>query len=379
MKAAWFSCDTTPGMTPGFDRIVEHAPDLVVSQGDTPYVAGAAGTLYGYTTGGAVATSSEADMLAMYRQYWAKPAAQRLLALRNNGTAVVWLPDDHEWTGDNWDHTITQANSPSGFGFTTQAEVNTHWHRANSAMATLLGESFDNPAYDAAGNTARPSAALTGGENPPTTNYPIKYFVRDYGTLCRVIFLDCLSYRSAVADTDNGSKRLLGAQQQAWLLARITEATAFNHIVVMSTKKLYGTAGGNENGDTAEKYTTERNTWLAAIQDTGRPVIWCSGDRHNPHVISASVAAGAAADIVDLCACPIGVDLNGVGRTCQSAGAQVDWIGSRHCYGLLTADATGLTAEIRSAQSGSVMYAARFAPGSNTPLYAQPNAMQRLP
>ena len=320
-------------------------------------------------------------MLDKYRQFWAKPAAAALLARRgSHGMEAYYQPDDHEWGGDNWDHSVTQANDATGIGAANQAEVNLHWKRGNDAHIEFLAETWDNPT-PAAGNTERPSDALTGGENPPAADYPIKYFYVDKtvlgGGLVRIIFVDCLSYRSPTAATDNASKVMLGSQQEAWLLARIAECASYQHVIVSSTKLLYNTQT-TFNGDTFGLYTTERQRMLAAIQATGVSVIWLSGDRHTMHVTDTRVSRGGVVDIIDICACPAGVLVNGVGRTFASPGTRLEFVGGKQGFGVLTFSAGGLTAELRSAFSSSVFWSASFAAGSNAPIYAAAPAIRRL-
>ena len=369
-KLAYASCDTTATRTPGWELIAAHSPRVLIAQGDTPYVNGASNNQYGYVTMPAfTATTTQAEALDKYRQFWAKPTAAALLARRGSGMLAYYQPDDHEWADDNWDH----SNGALGASFTTQALINTHWKRCNDAQAQFFAETWDNPVPDAAGNTDRPSNATAESQNPPTTDYPIKYFVRDFDQLgnvvagpshVRVIFLDCISYRSPTAATDNASKRMLGAQQEAWLEDVLTEAATVPYVLISSTKKLFRATSGDDNGDTFGTYTTERDRVLSMIATTGAKPIWLSGDRHTPHVMESRIASGGLCDLIDVCACPIGVPINGLGQTFPG----LSWKAHRVCFGLVTVDDT-LTVEIRDALSGSVLWGAQFAPRSNVPIY----------
>ena len=366
-RLAWASCELNADSTPGWTRIKEHAPKVFISQGDTPYC-----------NGPFTASTTQADALAFYQTYWNKRRLAELMALRSSGMLAYWQRDDHEWTGDNWDHTITRANQGNA-SFTTQAQVNTHWQRCADAQEQLLAERFDHPAWDRAGNTERPSQALTEGQNPPTTNYPITYFVRDFdasgnlgGTHCRVIFLDGISYKSSTTDADGAAKHWLGLQQEAWLQSVLAGASGFAHVIIASTKKLWR-SNGTDNSDTAGEYPTARNRVLGIIDASGVKPIWISGDKHVLHVCESRKAAGGFADIIDICACPIGAGLtNDLGLDFP----QEIWRDTlRNGYGLLTFGQR-LRAEIRHAVSGSVLWAAEFEAGSNTPIYAEPSAVR---
>lgn len=383
MKIAWASCDDAHAATPGWDLIRQHAPHLFISQGDTPYANAATNNLYGFGTMPAfTAGTTEAEALDKLRQHWKKPTADALLldiAARN--ARAVYQPDDHEWADDNWDHTSASL----GGSFTTQALVNTHWDRVNRAITTFMGERWHNPPPDASSNTQRPSGALGGGQSPSASLYPIRYFVQDFDlggaviqtavgptvpshsrALVRVIFLDCISYRSPNSATDDGGKVLLGSQQEAWLLAVLEASAAIPHVLISSTKKLWRASGGvSDNSDTFGDFTTERQRVLEAVQATGVRPIWISGDRHTLTVCETRVATGGVCDMIDITACPISVAVNGVGSTYP----ELIWKSSAHGYGLITADANGLTAEIRNALTGSVMWSASFSAGSNEPIY----------
>lgn len=392
MRIVWASCDDTNAATPGWHRVREHQPHLFISQGDTPYTNAATNNLYGFGTMPAfTASTTEAQALDKLRQLWKKPTADALLLdLAARGAQAIYQPDDHEWADDNWDHT----NAALGGSFTTQALVNTHWDRVNKALTTFMGERWNNPAPDAALNTQRPSGALGSGENPSASLYPIRYFVQDYdllgslirtavgptvpadaGAAVRVVFLDCISYRSPNAATDNSSKVLLGAQQEAWLLAVLAASAAIPHVLISSTKKLWrGSGGVSDNSDTFGNFTTERQRILSAIQAMGVRPIWLSGDRHTLTVCETRVATGSVCDMIDITACPIGVEVNGVGPTYP----ELIWKTSVQGYGLVAVDQAGLTAELREANTGSVLWTARFAPYSNAPIYTNSVTAIRL-
>lgn len=389
-KIAYASCDYMHNPSPGWRRLMQHSPNVFISQGDTPYSNGQATQLYGYTTPAFSAATTEAEALDKLRQHWKKPTCDALLLdMASRSAQCYYQPDDHEWADDNWDHTNTNL----GGSFTTQALVNTHWDRVNKAITTFMGERWNNPTINSAGNTARPSGSLGSGENPSALLYGIRYFVADYdingalvrtsigpsvastvGAYCRVIFTDCISYRSPEAATDNSGKVMFGAQQEAWFLATVAASSGIPFVLVSSTKKLWrGTGDVGDNSDTFGNYTTERQRILAAMQDTGVRAIWLSGDRHTPTVCETRVASGSIADMIDITACPISGIVNGVGTTYP----ELIWKSSNRAYGLLTIDST-LNVEIRNSFTGSVMWSATFNSYSNAPVYSAAPLAARL-
>lgn len=375
MRIAWASCDDFAAQGVGWLRIAESAPDVFISQGDTPYCNGGNNGLWGLTTSPAFSVSTtQADALAKYQQFWAKPGAATLLGRRASaGMLAYYQPDDHEWGGDNWDHTITQANAQTGIGAATQAQVNSHWKACNDALTQFLALSWDNPTPNAAGNTGRPSQSTADGQNPPTSDYPIKYFVRDFdaqGRLVsgpdhtRIIFLDCISYRSPLSAADDDNKRMLGAQQEAWFAQVISAAARVPFVFVASTKKVFRSQGA-DNGDTFGQYTAERSRLLAAIDASGVKPIWLSGDRHCAHVTESRKSAGAAADLIDICACPIGVEVNGLGQTF----GELAWKSHRRVFGLVDVMPDRAVVSVMDALTSSPLWSASFGPGSNYPVY----------
>lgn len=380
---AWYSCAELDHPTTGLDKLIALAPRLILDQGDTPYIDGATDNRYGFgTLAGASASLSESDILSKYQQQWAHPAFARLQAYRAASGAQLFKQwDDHELLQD-WDGSRSQAESVSA-SFSTQALTNAHFVKCSNALEAMrVGGYFDNPA-PADGNTDRPSACTDEGQNPSAASYPIRYFSRDYsiameagGSDVRVITLDCMSYRSPKAATDDASKRMLGAQQESWLLDMISDAAGFSHVFINSTKKWFR-AATSDNGDTFGNYTTERDRLAAAIQATGVKVKILSGDKHRPHVMQSSVANGHLADLVDMCACSLSEQQNELQG--GVVGADLIWKGYDFCFGAVHFDARAqAVVSIRSATTGSVMWQASFAPRSNTPIYADSATVTRL-
>lgn len=385
-KIALFSCDSTVWRTPGLDRIRQHAPRLLWNQGDAGY--GDSGyNLYGTNSPAFSAATTQAEALAKYLQWLAKPEVAALIALRAGGMRHIFKFDDHEQAGDDWDHDY--LNSRLGVSFTSQALVNAHWANCRAAQDTWMASYADNPQPNSADNTQRPSGALQQGENPATSAYRITYFVEDYdvngvllrqqigpnapaatGAYVRVIYLDCISYRSPVSATDNASKVMLGPQQMAWLQAGLQAAVAASvpYVFINSTKKVFGSSG--DNSDMWWAYQTERASMLTMIGGTKAKPIWVSGDRHHLQTSRVTVAGGWPCDLTDICACPVGV----LSVTINPAGEGLLWSSPRQGYGLLTVSEGNLLAEVRESNTGTVLWSASFAPGSNEPLYVEPNA-----
>lgn len=365
-KIAWAGCDNMGFPSPGWEHIAAHRPRLLAVDGDTPYANGNSSGLWGLATSPAfTATTTQAEALAKFQQFWNKPNLVALRALRTQGMLIDYIPDDHEWPDDNWDH------SPDNLGgsFTTQALINQTWKRVNDALEQLLATHFDNPPYDRVGNTTRPSYCTTGGENPPTTDYPIKYFARKFdangnigGSHCWVLHLDNMSYKSRLAEADGVNKHALGLQQEEWLGDMLSDAVAarVTHTLINSPKKFF--RGTSDNGDTLGEYPTARNRVMSLIKSVGSKPTVMSCDRHIPHVMNHRVSSGALCDLLDVCACPIGVDLN----TVSSDVPGLIWQGSRLTYGVIE---VGERMQIRLEDciTGSAIWKCEILPYDNAP------------
>lgn len=400
MRFAWCSCDDLMHYSPGHDRMREFGPRLIAISGDYPYFTNnsGGGALWGVSTNAPTKGMSVAATKAHMTQLFAKPSLARLMALRRSGVRIVQQLDDHDmWSGNDWDHTLAQANSGDvPLGAVSQTEVNDHWWTGLQAALEFQADNFDNPAPDYSGNTERPPVAITGGANPPTTSYPIRYWFEDYavdgtpgGQDLRIIYTDSISYRADRDSAETAAKVFLGTQQEEWLIDSIAGAAGHHHVFVCSTKELTkqnagGGAGGYMgtaiNPDTFGAYQTALERTLTAIQATGVNPIWLSGDKHHPHVMDARRSRGAAYDIIDICACPISVQLGGVanGLIYMSPGWRREWVGQYQCFGAVEIDREGARVSIRHATSGSPMWSARFAPRSNAPIYDAPATMVRV-
>ena len=382
MKIDWFSCGDRQASSVGLFRIAADCPQLVVDQGDTPYVEDSASNFRGVTTTRAIYTSTVDDMFAHYVQVMNDPAFQAVQALRSRGLLYYKMRDDHEWGGDDWDNSPIQANDPTGpiggaaaggAGPPTQAEVDAHSYVSTQAFLRAAAIYYDNPTNVDAPSVDKPDGAAAG---TAASQYPVTYFRQgfdyDGGKLpagqsgnIEVFVIDCVSSRSFLANTDNSSKYMLGPNQEAWLLARLLASTATWKLIF--TGKVTFKPSGGGNSDTWNEYQTQRTRILDYIKNNNiKGVVWLTGDKHLPHVVSLAVANSDAYDHVCICACPISVPTNGLMTGTMNG---VVWQGAddrySRCYGRLLITSTQLKIEIVRVTDGSVMWRGSMIPTSN--------------
>lgn len=390
---AWMSCQHILAPLWCAQFILRDGVRDLYMLGDTPYC-NQFGAGYGFEE--AVdkvmlpGNASVADIKRRHDQMWSKRGFTEFKAARAAGALrVYYMADDHEYYGDNWDHSLVQANGAFNLGAANVDDLADGYQRMAQAAIQCIGSGpgqyYDNPAPGANTEGDFPSGSNAGH----AAKYLKRYFANDYGpgfepggAWLRVIVPDCITYRSVLAEPDTAAKVMLGATQQAWLLAQIVQAhtAGFAHIVVMSPKKLFRAASGGDNSDTWGEYSANRDQVLDAIQASGARVIWCTGDRHTPQVAQARTAQGAAHDLIDICACPVGQNINnggGPGTAAQGRYAQLRWYANANVYGQIArTDAGGLRIAVRNARTDSEMWAAEFAPRSNLPIYAEPTAVR---
>lgn len=369
-RLIWLSCDILGAPFVAAPHVVDAAADWVIVQGDTPYM-GQWGNRYGYNTVPVAASNTVQQMVDKHLQHWAKWGWKRLQdARRAGGPKILYQPDDHEWGGDNWDHTLAKANSGNApIGATSQAQANQHWHVGVQAVMQMFETHYDNPSPGLAGNGDRPLGALADGNNPPAANYPVRYFIKDLdangaegGGHTRLVCVDTMSYRSPVGNADGPAKTMLGAVQAQWLIDAVVDAhqAGFRHILVLSPKKLFA-AATNDNGDTWSAYANERDRILQAFATAGARPVWLSGDRHTPHVLE---SRSSSQQILDICACPVSTSLNGVG-----ASPRIVWVGYCQVFGQVDVDDSGALLALRDAATGSPLWSCTVDAGSNMPRY----------
>ncbi len=371
-KVAWVSCQNkgTRFISEGIEAI---DPDVFYAIGDTPYTIGSS-TKWGFTALGSEVDDSISEMYVNHKKLFYQLGWDTV----RHGRASYMQVDDHEWCGDNWDHTPTQYDSQNGGPLTpgpTQAQVDASWNNGNLARIAYHQGNPDND--DAEAVAEKPSNADAG---TPASYYPPKYFRHTVGSV-EFFCIDCISYRSPVAATDDASKTMLGANQKAWLKAKLLASSA-TFKVIMSPKKTRRISA--DNGDTYGQYQTEMNEIGEYIDTNGiTGVLWCSGDRHTPQVILSLKSAGKTYDLVDVCACPVGVLHNST--TLQEADdtAGVYWIksdthapsgegrGKRKVYGLLDVHGSEyIDVSIMNVHDNSVLWTGRLLAGTNTITYA---------
>ncbi len=358
------------------DAIRRLGPAAVYLLGDLPGYFAKTFTMHGVAVPGVTYTSVAADFQAHVDSYMRMNEMRRLWALRASGMKAYWHPDDHGWGGDNWDHTINRAqqNDPIGGsvgGVPSASEVLTHWRAGTAGHAASVATYFDNPPFGAGGDGYIPTAAQA---TPGVTaaDFPVRYFHVDYaadgsvgGRVVRALFLDCISGKNSLTDTDNASKYMLSPQQEAWLLARVQEARAqnFAQIVVMSTKDLFNL----DNSDGWFRYSTQRDRILAAIHALNAPVVWMTGDRHTPHVGIATVAAGDAYDC--LCLCPTSASTALDPMTAYKQNVWQAGENGTHVFGAAVFDTAANVAvySVRDIYDGSVLFSAAVPFGARLP------------
>lgn len=367
-------------------------PRLYVMLGDDPYYN--IGLTWGaYTTSRVTTSSTAANIKDRVHAMFSKPGWTELLARRAAGQMQIsWVGGDDHRIADSFDSTFATGSSESGggpVGAVSQATLNpviTTWYTAHRELGNTYWD-YPSTSSMAGNNGDMPAGPGAAGAALAASTYPVIYHYIDYaadgslgGRYARIIVPDLLTYRSGYTDTDNASKRMMGAVQEAWFLAAVREAwsAGFRHIVVASSKKLYngdatGRYGSGDNSDTWAAYSTERNRIFGALHADGIRVTVVSGDRHTPNVVRRTVADhGAAFDCLDLCACPTGVQNNDNGQKDTTGQLWLRSSPSRYesVFGSLQFQDDGrLRMAIRDARSGLIRWGCWVAPRSNEPLY----------
>ena len=360
-KVAWWSCVATEGENPSIYAAQREGAKVFISQGDEPYMQNNA-TAYGVTRSVLDKDSTVANFVTAYEQTHDAPSIQSLV---NGPYDFYKMPDDHEWGGDNWDHTITQANSQTGISAVTQADADQHGTRAIAAFQQIAATYTDNPTNnDAEAIAEKPSEA---GGTVDASDYPPLYFRVGYdinGTVdnttphVEFFFIDCISHRSPLADTDDASKTMLGANQKNWLKTYLNSGTATFKVIVSGKKTYIGTSG--DNSDTWDKYTTERDELLAYIDTNSiTGVLWIAGDKHYANVMTTE-KPGDTYDHFCICACPSGKGTNGI-----VSGNEITWNHDGNVFGLLEINETYIETKVLRYADARVLFKARLNAGEN--------------
>lgn len=368
-KFGWGSCNDNAAKAMGGLQAVSTGVIGFAHIGDLIYANGA-GDAFGESPEDGDIDQTTANFNALHRQSMKDPGMKFL----SQSAPFYYMADDHEWSGDNWDHSGTQANATDST-FTLQSEVDAAWatetaslvyyqsgNPANADTGTAIAEKPSDHERAADADFAVISAAASA--------YPVTYCRWTIGD-AEFFMLDCISYRSAIASTNNSSKTMLGANQKAWLKAQLDASTA-TFKIILSPKKTHANAGA-DNGDLWSQYSTEMTELLDYIKSdvsgnlTG--IVWLSGDRHTPSVEAQAIADGETYDHVCVCACPLSVSVNTaqgtIGTTTKllkphwnNVFGVVEVVGSSH-----------LLLQMRNASNGNIRWEGKVLAGSNALIY----------
>ena len=302
LKIAYGSCDSRLIPTGFFKNMWEKGAQILALLGDCPYTDGATGDYYGVSVIRLKDDTTLSNFYAFNRGFHSDPAVIWI----GHRMPIIKMVDDHEYAGDNWDHTAIQATSGNGdisdgagAGSLTQADVDNAFINANLAwIAYALG----NPSNSDSGVAAQaPSEASAA-----TSNYPAKYFRTTINGV-ELFVTDQISHRDPIRDVAGASKTMLGTTQEAWLLARFAANTTRKSVWV-TTKKLFANTTDNSDGwgaqgSTFPGYHHERDVVASAMPNG---MITISGDRHCASIAATNTDDGDAYDSVNVCACPYG-------------------------------------------------------------------------
>ncbi len=309
-KVAYGSCDAlNEPFTHGY-VMVERGCDVLALLGDTPYVdTGTRTGLWGEDVVDITTDDSLSNFYAYYRRFFRKTGMLHVM----QRMPIVRMWDDHELGGDNWDHSLTQANSGgagANMGYTTQAEVDAHFSRAQQAFATY---SKCNPSNSDSGVAAQaPFQAAAAA-----SNYPAQYFRFTLGDT-EYFMTDNISHRGLIGAADrttyglaDADATMLGTTQKTWFKSAMANSAASNQ-VWLNTKKTY--ANINDNGDGYDKvgsgttwpgFIYERDELVAYFHANCSNYVTVSGDRHSMSIASLNAATDTYNHVM-VCACPFG-------------------------------------------------------------------------
>lgn len=250
--------------------------DVVLGLGDLGYtLAGFARSVYGEAYAPDTVNPYDVNLYyAWHRQWWKMPGYYQM----RRHIGVITQEDDHRARGDNWDHTVTQANSTdtTWAGVRTpgnpQIDVDDHWNAVSTALKAYYK---GNPTYYP--YAEKPSSA---DASTPAANYWCSGFTKDFSAL-RLVCPDHITSRSPKAATDNASKRMLGPLQEARVIADMTANGPVFRLFGVS-KNLFGL----QNGDGWHYYSTQRESILTSIlgHANGVGVASVTVDLHHPHI-----------------------------------------------------------------------------------------------
>lgn len=358
-KVAFMSCeDGYRQLDDLVQNVLLYGAMAVFQQGDYIYTS-YSGTLNGVTT--TVPTTGSAS--SVYAAHWQQQKLRSDMMLLERSIPSYYIADDHEYGGDNWDHSVTQAQvSPNVASGGTQAQVDAAWLVGNQAV---LAYAVGNPPCtdaEAAGTVSKPSNALAAN----AANYPIRYHRVTVGSM-EIFHIDCISYRDPLTKTDNAAKTMLGAVQKTWLKTRLDLSTAPFKIIASGKTTFAAKTSGT--GDDWLQYTAERDELINYINTNAsgnlKGVVWICGDAHG-----AFVYHNPATQHISICANPAGVDhiaqtsgyqAGVIWKEQGNSGTNVDLPG---CFGLAEATTTTLTLSLVN-QYGALLWRGFVDAGTN--------------
>jgi hypothetical protein len=346
--------------------------DAVVSLGDMPY--GQSNQYSPWLNYSGIAskgkgTNDDPSLTNFYVTHRAQLAVPGLKAMIQE-VPLLYMADDHEWPGDNWDHTVTSANWNNRHPVSMQAEVDAlFWRGRQANYAYGLGNPRNKD------SNARPEKPFSAEVSTPLSHYNPHYFRFDAGA-AECFVLDCIGHRHPIVSTAP-DKTMLGRVQKAWLKSRLI-ASDKTFKLIFTPKKLYPNYW--DNGDGWSKYVSERqeliNFMLArtrSAQDivtygssdvTG--IVWLSGDRHCAAVTSSPLHA-------EVCACPASQTTNdsqgfGLNRNVIYLGCdlttQGEYINGYQNFGIVDINSTRVRVSIKDL-NGTVRWQGQVIAGSN--------------
>ena len=299
----WFSCLYANSKDTIALKQLRQEPRLqrVYDLGDTPYVGGERKQYNVVTATGTHSSLAFAKTVAAYHGQHLH--TMRIASVKLLGHEVPYMDgaDDHEWPGNDWDHTIAALENSSGFAGTTQADVDAVFIAGYEGIRDYAQGHPDNNHA-----SALPQKPGDRGANPAITltdaDYPVSYYSEVLGD-AEFFYLDNVTHRGPVG----GDVSILGTNQWAWLQDKLKTSTA-TWKLIMSGKMIMQDLTANLDGYTKGAATEEAAIMAFCDASTDwvvpKGVLWLSGDDHI-YMWSQSTSP----DFSSVCACPISADV----------------------------------------------------------------------
>lgn len=249
------SCQAYDGTSATLDAIAARTPLFFLAMGDTPYM----------DLDGAISTDDEAEG---YLDTYLSGAAATLY--RNVPIHYMW--SDHDF----------HANGATGASVgTTLRDLHLAWYRRRVPHVALASST-------------------------PTDHLGHSFVVGKV----RFVVLDCRSYASLIAATDDSSKTRIGAAQKTWFKAQIDAAFTAGEFVFVSCELGWPTDATVT--DSWGSYATERLELVDYMKAAGMQgrVAMLQGDMHASAINkNIDYATGTGMAIPVLCASPLDKDI----------------------------------------------------------------------